>query len=710
MPHHLMIPFSTLGMSLGLLIFYLMPSDPRTDLFPILLGAASLFLLCLMVIFQFLTLKSTWPIICVFISVFLILGLWRGWDDTKTTYAAVQDAVLYIENAPLQSKGQAFEKQLVGQVINIEPHRIGRLLHVRLKSDANIQLYDRSKGLLSDQLFCKVTFSVSPKWPSAPAYIGGFDQRRLAFFSKTVARGFIDKVELIDCPPLSLGQRASAALIKFRISLASKYLNRLEAPENALAIALLFGYRGTMPPAIKESFRASGLAHLLAISGLHMALFAGGLYALIRFILACIPALALRGDIRVPSALIALLGATFYLLMSGAGFATQRAYIMISLFLIAIVFRRPALTMHNVMTAALIILMLEPSAIVAPGFLMSFSAVITLIRFYNWQFNRGSFEPHLSNSHFENTLRKIYHYGLALILTSLVAGFATGIFALYFFGRGATYGIVANALAMPVFSFLTMPILMLSTLVIHLPGFSVFMTILAGSLRLIIEIADWVSGFSGAVWRVPQLSDAYLLCAILFFMGLAGQWWVGKRRLFVLVLIIIAFTGTRALQPDLYILGRGSDVAFVDTSGELSMVQAPRNKFITQQWFDGAGQRLKVLNAVCAKQLCQFVLKGSVKVGIAYSNEAAQQGCEKFDLVISPRRRPSGCKANFISTSNFMHHRVYMIYKGTQNLGCDKSWGNQGQDDQTPKWQICSTHVQGRRIWHKWRNEILAQF
>ena len=110
MPHHLTIPFSTLGMSLGLLIFYLMPSDPRTDLFPILLGAASLFLLCLMVIFQFLTLKSTWPIICVFISVFLILGLWRGWDDTKTTYAAVQDAVLYIENAPLQSKGQAFEK------------------------------------------------------------------------------------------------------------------------------------------------------------------------------------------------------------------------------------------------------------------------------------------------------------------------------------------------------------------------------------------------------------------------------------------------------------------------------------------------------------------------------------------------------------------------------------------------------------------------
>jgi len=235
------------------------------------------------------------------------------------------------------------------------------------------------------------------------------------------------------------------------------------------------------------------------------------------------------------------------------------------------------------------------------------------------------------------------------------------------------------------------------------------MTMLAGSLRLIIQIADWVSGFSGAVWRVPQLSDAYLLCAIVFFMGLAGQWWVGKRRLFVLVLIIIAFTGARTSQPDLYILGRGSDVAFVDTSGELSMVQAPRNKFITQQWFDGAGRKLKVLDAVCTEKLCQFVMQGSVKVGIAYSNEAALQGCEKFDLVISPRRRPSGCKANFISTSKFTPHRVYMIYKGARKGVCDKSRSNQGQDDQTPKWEICSTHVQGWRIWHKWRNEILAQ-
>lgn len=704
-----MIPFSALGMSLGLLIFYLAPSDPRPDLFPILLGAASLFLLCLMVIFQFLTLKSTWPIACIFISAFLLLGLWRGWESTKTTYAAVKDAALYIENAPLQSKSRAFKKQLVGQVINIEPHRIGRLIHIRLKSDATIQLYDRTKSLLSDQLFCKVTFSVSPKWPSAPAYIGGFDQRRHAFFSKTVARGFTDKVELIDCPPLNLGQRASAALIKFRLLLTSKYLNMLGVPENALAIALLFGYRGTMPPTIKESFRASGLAHLLAISGLHMALFAGGLYALIRFILVCIPSLVLRWDIRVPSALIALLGATFYLLMSGASFATQRAFIMISLILIAIIFRRPALTMHNVMTAALIILMLEPSAIVAPGFLMSFSAVITLIRFYNWQLNRVSFEPHLSSAHFENTLRKIYHYGRALIFTSLVAGFATGIIALYFFGRGATYGVIANALAMPVFSFLTMPFLMVSTLMIHFPGFSVFMTMLAGSLRLIVEIADWVSGFSGAVWRVPQLSDAYLLCAILFFMGLAGQWWEGKRRLFVLVLIIIAFTGARASQPDLYILGRGSDVAFVDASGELSMVQAPRNKFVTKQWFDGAGQKTKVLNADCAKRLCQFVMRGPVKVGIAYSNEAARQGCQQFDLVISPRRRPSRCKAYFISTSKFTHHRVHMIYKEPQKGRCDKSRGDQGQYDQKAKWQICSTHIQGRRIWHKWRSEILEQ-
>ena len=120
-----------------------------------------------------------------------------------------------------------------------------------------------------------------------------------------------------------------------------------------------------------------------------------------------------------------------------------------------------------------------------------------------------------------------------------------------------------------------------------------------------------------------------------FFIGLAAQWWSGRRRIFVLILIIGALTGHRSMTPDLYILGRGGDIAFYNREGLLSMVQKPRNMFVTQQWFDAAGQDVSVLARGCRKGLCLIYLKGSAKVAIAYTRDAVRQACDAVDLVIS---------------------------------------------------------------------------
>jgi competence protein ComEC len=76
----------------------------------------------------------------------------------------------------------------------------------------------------------------------------------------------------------------------------------------------------------------------------------------------------LRHDVRKPCAIVALLAATAYLALSGASVATQRAYIMLAIFFLAILLERPAVTMRNVLWAAVIVLLWRPNAIMHVGF------------------------------------------------------------------------------------------------------------------------------------------------------------------------------------------------------------------------------------------------------------------------------------------------------------------------------------------------------
>ena len=154
-------------------------------------------------------------------------------------------------------------------------------------------------------------------------------------------------------------------------------------------MALITGERGGIPQEVTNAMRDSGLAHVLAISGLHMVIMAGTVFWLVRALLALVPGLALRFPIKKWAAAVALLAASFYLCLSGAAVPTVRAWIMMSIFLIAVMLDRPALTMRNVALAALAILIVEPESLFDPSFEMSFAAVIGLVALYEWLSRRA---------------------------------------------------------------------------------------------------------------------------------------------------------------------------------------------------------------------------------------------------------------------------------------------------------------------------------
>ena len=128
-----------------------------------------------------------------------------------------------------------------------------------------------------------------------------------------------------------------------------------------------------------DALRGSNLAHLLAISGLHMGLLTGVVFACVRLGLALLPDVALRLPVKKIAAVAALLAGAGYLALSGASIATQRAFIMAAAIFGAVLVDRPALTLRAVALAALAVLLWRPVSLLGPGFQMSFAATTALI-------------------------------------------------------------------------------------------------------------------------------------------------------------------------------------------------------------------------------------------------------------------------------------------------------------------------------------------
>src|SRR5262249_45463762 len=223
----------------------------------------------------------------------------------------------------------------------------------------------------------------------------------------------------------------------------------------AIASALITGKRDAITAPVNDAMYVSGLGHVLSISGYHMVIVTGVVFFAIRAVLALVPALGRRRPIKKWAAAAALVAAAFYLLLSGAEVATQRAFIMTAIVLIGVMVDRPALTLRNLALAALGVLLIAPEAVAHPSFQMSFAATLALVAVYDRGLpgRRAGVDTPLG--------ARVALWGgreiLALVLASLVAGLATTLYAAYHFHRLAPYGVLANLLAMPVVSLVAMP-------------------------------------------------------------------------------------------------------------------------------------------------------------------------------------------------------------------------------------------------------------
>ena len=338
----------------------------------------------------------------------------------------------------------------------------------------------------------RLTVRALVRGPMAPAYPGAWDFQRAAYFAGQGGAGFaIGPAEVMP------GAGGAPPLAGLRATIETKVTAAVPGAAGAVAAALLTGGQSAIPRDDLAAMRDAGLAHLLSVSGLHIAIVMGVTFWLVRLLIACWRWLALRVDGKACAGVAALAAGGFYMLLTGSGVPMQRSFATAALVTLALLAGRQAISLRSLALVAALVIAIAPAQLLGPSFQMSFAAVLALIS--GWEALAGPMARLRGEGQW---WRRALVAAAALVGTSVLAGLATAPFGLAHFGRLQWYGVAANALAVPLTSVLVMPAGMMAVALMPLglegPALAVMGWGCEAILAVAREVASWPGAASGA--------------------------------------------------------------------------------------------------------------------------------------------------------------------------------------------------------------------
>jgi competence protein ComEC len=339
---------------------------------------------------------------------------------------------------------------------------------------------------------------------------------------------------------------------------------------------------------------------------------------------------------------VALAGSFGYLLLAGATVPTQRAFVMTALVLLAVLVDRSALSMRTVALAAGGILLLRPEALLGASFQMSFAAVIALIAVYEG----GAVG--LGRRGREGVLPRPLLYLAGVTLTTLVASTATAPLTVYAFQRFATYGVVANLVAVPITAFWIMPAGLFGLLLMPLGLDGPCFVVMGLGVELVLATAATVAAWPGAAILTEQPPTGAIAAVTLGGLWLClwrRPWrWLGTVGFALGVAIAAADR-----PPDLLVGGGGDLVAARLEDGRLALSPWRRDSFVTDSWLRHAGQAEAApwpesgAPAAAGDRLrcdglgCIYWKEGRT-IALTRRAEGLEEDCVRADLVVTALR------------------------------------------------------------------------
>jgi competence protein ComEC len=555
----------------------------------------------------------------------LFAALLIGFGVARLRTAAVQTPVL----------DSALIAHLTGRIVSLEPRAKGvRVVLDEVRSGAfgphdtprRVRLALRS-GAFRPGEWLSLTAKMDAAPP--PTQPGAADLGRDLFFQSIGAVGFVygrARIIVAARPP-DLAARIGEGVEALRQRMTQRIQSVLPGSTGGIASALITGTRGGINDADEAALRDAGLAHVLAIAGLHMALVGGGLFWLLRVLLAAVPAIALRWPIKKWAAGGALLASAFYLVISGAAPSSVRAFVMLALVMCAILLDRPALSMRSLALAATILLLMRPESLTEPGFQMSFAAVVALVAVAEWQQRRARVPRGV-----------VWRYAVGIAMVSLVGSLATLPFAMFHFGRATHYAVLGNLLAMPVMGFWVMPAAAAAVVLMPLGWDAPALHLLGAGINVMLVVGRWVAGLPGAVSLAPAMPLSALVAMTLGGLWLAiwrrGWRWLGLGPVALGIGLALS-----APLPQMLVAGDAQTIAVRGDDGLLHFLRAPKDKFVAREWLrrDGDGREFKAAVGLaglhCDGVGC--VLKKRAVIAVSWRPEALTDDCALAKVLVS---------------------------------------------------------------------------
>ncbi len=504
--------------------------------------------------------------------------------------------------------------------------------------------------------------------PPTPSIPGGYDFARSAFFQGVGGVGFIPgQVRVIPAPKAAWRLSVIMALNRLRWTLTQRITDDIKPVFVAgqtlggFAAALVTGQQAFVSQGLIGDMRDSGLAHILSISGVHMAVVGGFVFFALRLGMACWPWLAVRVPIKKLAAGISVVAVALYLAISGAPAPAVRSAVVACIAFAAILFDRRALSLHALAIAAFVVIALTPEAVIQPGFHMSFCATAALLALAEVH------RPPIAELNVPRWVRAIQGAVSGVWLSfqvSVAATLATTPFSVAYFNRLSVYGLLSNLFEAPITAFLVMPELAVGTILSGTPVGAWALRISACGLWLITQIAKWTAHLPGSVITLSSAPDSVLVVSF------AGVIWAclvrGRLRWLGLVAGLSILVWPRLPAPDVWIDPKGGNAA-VRTGDSAYALRPKVRQYGFEQWtrhygVTPADQVSHDRDYDCAGYACTPLPAAKLRIGFWFSNKppsmiALQTLCLNSDLVVlrSPFDLwPTECQGvNHISAGDF---------------------------------------------------------
>ncbi|MGH7120067.1 MAG: ComEC/Rec2 family competence protein [Acetobacteraceae bacterium] len=534
---------------------------------------------------------------------------------------------------------------------------IARRLRIRLRRN------DRIAVVSGDEV--RVRALLEPPFP--PAWPGAWDVERSSFFSGFGGYGFaLGPVKL-------LANEAGGpvrALEALRESIARRMRHVLAGPEGAIAATLMSGISTAIPESDRAAFRDAGLAHLLAVAGLHIGIVMGFVFIVSRVLFALSERATLYWPTKQLAAVAALGAGGLYMLLTGMHVPIMRSFAMAVLAVAGLLAGRRVISLRGLALAATVLLLLFPAEAVGVSFQMSFAAVLVLISGYE------ALKPWLSRLHGSGGRgRRFGMHVLGLALTSLLAGTAALPFAAYHFGQIQVYYVLANLIAVPITAMLVMPagIISLALMPFHLERLA--LVPMGWGIHLLLILARHVSALPAARIAVPHMPDWGLGLVALGLCWLCL--WHSRLRLAGIPFIVAGLASVALVRPPDILLSRTAGLIGLHARSVIFVEKTGRgaSRFTRDAWrelWPGSTYRRLPATGVlaggavrCTRDFCLFRPRSGESTALLLRTDAAPDPCPRAAVVISPhpdRRRCTGRGRAFVDRFSVWRNGPYALW------------------------------------------------